>query len=431
MLKGKSIPPFISFLFIVLMIASSVILWQRLYFLYRDNSGFDSDIFRHFFYANLPPAYGIDRFDTFSYVWFVAIIASYLFFFIMQRWLNSFVSISLFLVGFMLLLGATEPLRITHSIAHFATFLEDINVFSSVGDLLTSYVSKQNQLSIHGAHYPPGILMLLKILGTTYEFKIFLFVILISALYLFYIYTEKKSSALIALALIPAFLIYPTLDFVALPFFFFMLLLVLEKKSTSLAYGLMGVIFFVWSFFSFISFVGGVYILIYQLLDTKGRFSKQKIKLYLYAVTSFVTSYLVFKYVIGVDLLDCFIQSLQNNVSLNSSPFDSIIRYLIRSSGNYLNFALGAGLLFGNLFLTAESETVNRHRTTLLITLFLLSFSGLFYMETDRVWYCFLPIVAWIASDTLNRYSSLQKIIILSISILYLAVFELGFQLYT
>jgi hypothetical protein len=431
MLVRKFTTPFIAFLLSISMLSLVVILWQKLYLIYHDSADFNGDIFRHFFYSNLAPAYGIDKFDTFNYQWLTGIVAAYAVFLMIERWLNSFAYLVLVILGFILLLGTTEPLRITHNLAHFGTFLEDINAFNSISDLLHSYVSKQNLLSVHGAHYPPGILMLLMIFGTSYGYKVFLLLIFTLALYLFYVYIEKKKEALAALLFLPAFLIFPTLDFVALPFLFFMLLLILEKQSTHFAYTLLGIVFFIWSFFSFISFVGGVYILIYQLMNVKSFFSKRNFKLYLSACIGFGSSYILFNYVLGIDLFDCFSQSIQNNVSLNSSPFDSIARYLIRSSGNFLSFVLGAGILFGSLFLKASTETINRHRITMLFTLLLLSFSGLFYMETDRVWYCFLPIIAWVASDMITTFSTTQKIILLSLSAIYLAVVELGFQLYT
>jgi hypothetical protein len=117
-------------------------------------------------------------------------------------------------------------------------------------------------------------------------------------------------------------------------------------------------------------------------------------------------------------------------VSINSSPFDNPIRYLFRSTGNFFSFLIGAGVFAGLLFVKCKNAQADTHRKTLLLTLIVLSFSGLFYLETDRVWFCFLPILAWISALFLAELSTFFRTILLFLAALFLVFIEIRIQLY-
>lgn len=407
-----------------------VVIWHFVFLDYCAESKFTKDIFREAYYANLPPAYGIDKFDFFSYKWFSVMMLAYIAVIFLQKKIQTLYTQIVIVVFFTVLFALTETGRLGGNIAHFATYYEDYTKFSSPLCLLHDYTAMQSTLSVHGAHYPPGNLLLLILSGAGLTYQIVLAVIFILSLVLAYLFFEKKLQPIYCLLFIPAFLCYPTLDFVAIPIFFFMFILLLQKHEKKYTYFLIGILLYAWSFFSFISFVGAFFLMIFHCCDYKNILTIKNGIRALLLIVGFVLTYFCVRFFLGFDILICFKNSLQNNIALNSNPFDSIIRYLFRSSGNLLNFFVGGGVLMAFLFVKNENIAINKIRVTLLITLFLLAFSGLFFMETDRVWYFFYPLVALIAADHLSLFSVRNRNGMLLLSAIYAILFELGLRLY-
>jgi hypothetical protein len=404
--------------------------WHYLYLAYIKASGFTQDIFREILHKSYAPAYGIDHFENFNYRWFSVLIVFYSVIFLWYKKINAIAFIYLLLIGFMVLLAATEPNRLFGNVAHFGTYMEDYEKFRSPLHLIENYVNLQPTLSVHGAHYPPGNLFLLKFFGGNIGYKIFLAFVLILSFTLFYILSNKDKDALKVLLFIPAFMIYPSLDFVVISLFFFLFILLLDRINTQWSFLLMGILFYSWSFFSFISFIGLVYLIFHRLVSFKKLDFQREIVLCFNVILGFLMLFLGFKLQFNFDLVSCFFQSLEHNVSINSSPFDNPIRYLFRSTGNFFSFLIGAGVFAGLLFVKCKNAQADTHRKTLLLTLIVLSFSGLFYLETDRVWFCFLPILAWISALFLAELSTFFRTILLFLAALFLVFIEIRIQLY-
>lgn len=416
---------------VVLTVLVAVIFsWHYAFLHYCAASGFTKDIFREAFSANLPPAYGIDKFEPFNLNWFVILLTVYIVIIFSQQYTQSIFFTIILLLFFITLFGQTETGRLSEKIAHFATYFEDFYRFASVRSLLRSYTTLQSSLSVHGAHYPPGNLLLLKLSGALVTYRLILCFLLIIALYFAYILFEKRTF-IFYLLFFPAFLIYPTIDFVAIPLFFFLFILLLLKYNKTYLYFIVGILLYGWSFFSFISFVGVCFIIVFQLYSFRIFFSLKTGVRYLLLLAGVLTIHFFIQIIFGFDIVLCFTNALQNNVALNSNPFDSVTRYLFRSTGNFLNFMLGGGLLMVFIFIKSKNHLINQFRVTLLITLLLLSFSGLFFMETDRVWYFFYPILALIAADFLAEISLLGRQILLVFSAIYTILFEIGLQMYS
>lgn len=429
-LKDSNINSFYVLIGIVFLLSAIILSWHYLYLLYIDASGFTQDIFREILHKSYAPAYGIDSFENFNYRWFSFLMGFYSIVILFYKKIDHLTFICLLIIGFMALLAATEPNRLLGNVAHFGTYMEDYEKFSSPIHLIENYVDLQPNLSVHGAHYPPGNLFLLKAFGENIGYKLALLLALTLSFFLFYRFTDKDKEAMKSLLFIPAFLIFPSLDFVAISLFFFLSILVLQSKNNRWSFLLVGMLFYCWSFFSFISFIGFLYLVFYRLLIFRKEDFQREISFFLFSLIGFLVFYLWLKLQLDFDLITCFFQSLDHNVSINSSPFDDPIRYTFRSTGNFLSFLIGSGAFAGLLFLRSENIKANTHRKTLLFTLIMLSFSGLFYLETDRVWYCFYPVIAWVSSSFLSKLTSFYRMLLLFLAALFLVFFEIGLQQY-
>ncbi len=389
-------------------------LWNTLFLWYVANYDFKLDVFRPAFRQALPPIYGLSTSIDWSYFVTLSVLmfgALYLFSLIKNRTTQKF-GIVFFLLFFLFAFAKTEN-RFSTPIAHYATYLESVGTFNTPTDVIVRYTEKQSTLNVHSAHYPPGNLWLIKCYdeyASIAWMKYCLYgLIALSLLVLFSLVEQLNPIVVIA---IPALLIYPSLDVVAVPFFFFSIgLFVLLKVDSSLWKSiLMGIVSSLWLFFSFSVFVFWLFLLVLECIELfKTRILKREMLFYcLHAATIvliFGALYLIFHY----SIIDNFKIALAHNVQINSNYFDDPIRFLFRSTGNILEFCLGMGLPIVLLFYRSNiiHPNVIQLKKAFLFTLIIASYCGLFFMETDRVWFFLIPILLLISNAKL-QYCSIQ-----------------------
>jgi hypothetical protein len=423
----------ISLLVVAGVISAAVLLWNKLFLGYVATNSFKGDVFRPAFLRALPPIYGISTaIDWLYFVEIAVVIFAALFFFSM---LEQKRYIRLFIVTFFLLftfLFSTTENRFSAPLAHFATYLESVSAFGSPLEVVQRYTEKQATLNVHSAHYPPGNLWLVKVFEQYASVTLLKYCLyLLMALSLLILVSQLEQVYLIAFIAIPALLIYPSIDVVALPFFCFTIgLFVLQNVHSPLWKPiLLGAVSSLWLFFSFSVFVFWLFLLVLECVEFfYTRTIQSRLWYHFLHITTvgffLVALYLFFHY----SIVDNFTIALSHNVQINSNYFDHPIRFLFRSTGNVLEFSLGVGLPF--LLLFRKSDLPPSHSLHLkhafLFTLFIASCSGLFFMETDRVWFFLIPIVILISNEELKNSTIHFRRIFSFFAVLYVLWFELS-----
>lgn len=155
------------------------------------------------------------------------------------------------------------------------------------------------------------------------------------------------------------------------------------------------------NFFSFVSFIVLFFLAVYTVLMLIRRQARwgtvMRVQLYAAAVT--VVFYGGLEAFFHFDIVSCFLDSVRHNAVLagNRSYFDGPARFLFRSTGNVLAFLLMMGPAAVIFFLDGWRRTRGqpvRHLFAWAVagTLVFAAVSGLFYLETERVWLFLVPL---------------------------------------
>jgi hypothetical protein len=237
--------------------------------------------------------------------------------------------------------------------------------------------------------------------------------------------------SLAAVLTIPALLIYPSLDVVALPFFFFSVGLFVHLKVDSPLWKFLflGVVSSVWLFFSFSVFVFWLFLFVIEVMSFfKTKALKPSMLYHLVHGAIVVLFFLMLYFLLHFSIIENFKIALTHNIHINSNYFDHPVRFLFRSTGNALEFFLGVG--FPILLLFRKSNSLHpaflELRNAFLFTLAIASCCGLFFMETDRVWFFLIPMIVLIANEELQNSSINFRRIFSFFAVLYAVWFELS-----
>ncbi|GAB5556389.1 MAG: hypothetical protein SchgKO_06020 [Schleiferiaceae bacterium] len=284
-----------------------------------------------------------------------------------------------------LLLGTSAQdgwIRLTEWKSHMETFAEGLSVFPN-GVEWNQYIANMGQMGVHNDHYPPLPLTLLSEL-TPLTTSLFLMLCALGAALI----AKKWLGAEMALALPLLFVftpytwvpLYLLLGFAALG-----LSRKIERKSSWL------VLILLWTFLAFFTY---------------GTWMAMAVFFAILALRRSPTSLIVPALVVGIGTIILVVlisilsgfnywQGLQEAIHQNSellknpeywSPFTA---GLWRSTGNLLAF----GLILGPLTWTRIQSYSAKNKWGLLTVFGLMAFSGLFYMETERVWALYAPFL--------------------------------------
>jgi hypothetical protein len=414
-------------------IASAVLVWNKLFLNYVASNSFKEDIFRPAFHKAIPPIYGVttDIEWTNFFVISVLMFGALFLFSMLERKLYKSVFIVVFFLFFTFLFSKTEN-RFSASIAHYSTYLESVGTFTSPMDVVQHYTEKQAALNVHSAHYPPGNLWLIKGFdqySSIAVLKCSLYALM--ALSLIILFSLQEQVNLVSVIAIPALLIYPSLDVVALPFFFFSVGLFLHLKVASPMWKslFLGVVSSVWLFFSFSVFVFWLFLFVIEVISFfKTKALKLSMVYHLAHGAVIVFFFLMLSFLFQFSIIENFRIALAHNIHINSNYFDHPVRFLFRSTGNALEFCLGVGFPILLLFRKSNSLQPNFRelRNAFLLTLAIASCCGLFFMETDRVWFFLIPIVILIANEEFQSSTINFRRIFSFFAVLYMVWFELS-----
>nr|MBK9652619.1 hypothetical protein [Bacteroidota bacterium] len=237
----------------------------------------------------------------------------------------------------------------------------------------------------------------------------------------------------------PGIIIFPSLDnslwYAALAFLSF-LSFVLYLKKFSLHHLFVCILSLViFAFFSFKIILIIVAIAIYFLTQFFQN-NKTEIQKYfivpVYILAGFAVVYFSLYVFSGFNLLDCILNSSHLNMKvMQTNGWDNIWRYLLRSTGNYFGLCIGAGIVL--LFLYCKPNINEKSRNIFYATnatILFGCFSGLFFMETERVFVCLIPLIVMSAVFNIENISAKQKAIIIIASLTFSVLQELFLQHY-
>jgi hypothetical protein len=331
--------------------------------------------------------------------------------------------------------GRWAPMRFTLQLSGYSEFASDIPAFKGVRDTLRNYVDKmppeKKLLNWYGQHYPPGNLILLTIEkqigipGLTKAVVCLLTALTAVPLYLLAKELElddmAASAAVLLFAMTTGVLVYATLNTTSMVMFpgtMCLWLLVRSLKTGSIAAAaLLGLSFTFYLFFSFSASILGVLMALMSVLGWwSGAFKLRSV-----LVTGAVSLACVFAS-IGLlylttrfNLIACFITAVRGHQEQQGNEgFDDARRWWLRSTGNVIAYllsivplcilAVAAVASFRLAKPRAEGERLKRSFfVATMLTVLIAGFSGLFYVETERIWIFLTPAFALAAGYELRR----------------------------
>jgi hypothetical protein len=389
---------------------------------------YTGDIFRQIYWNYWAPIYGYAETPSLNEVLLIVLFSAAIYFAIKiyeKKYIETEPRTILIFIGVLNLL-LIIAFALSQSEARLFQNIYDYKSFGADGDLslfnnLHDVWEKWNLLmpGLHGRnpHYPPGNLFILKIEhlfhvpGLTKGLVITATMLCVPLLY----YLGKMLGLSNDLALLAVTLfatsasttIFPTTSMAAATMFFtlasYLGFFAAIKNNSMRGAVLCGFSLTLYSLMSFSVFIVGLSILIISLIyiisDSTSRINI--IKTDIIAGITFLGGLLLLYILTGFNLWSCLAQSIQDNSNIMTvNPFDTPVRYLLRSAGNILAYSIYTGIVLSSLAL-AGCYRLSRAGLDLrifisgcLATLIAAGFSGLFFMETERIWVFFTPFLA-------------------------------------
>jgi hypothetical protein len=389
---------------------------------------YTGDIFRQIYWNYWAPLYGHPEIFSLHDVVLIALLSTSLFFAIKiyeRKYTTADPGNLLVFIGLFNLLLITvfalsqSDARLFQNIYDYKSFGtdRDLALFSNLRDVWEKWNLMMPALHGRNPHYPPGNLFILKI-EQLYHVPGLLKGLVITATllcvpFLYYLgkvlgYSHETALLTVALFVTSASpTIFPTTSTAAATMFFtlasYLGFFTAIKNNRMRGAILCGFSLSLYSLMSFSVFIVGLSILmislIYIFFDSQRRV--YIVKTDIIAGITFIGSLLLLYIFTGFNLWSCLIQSIQNNSDIMTvDPFDAPVRYLLRSTGNILAYSIYTGIVLSSLALAGYSRLykaaldIRIFIAGCLATLIAAGFSGLFFMETERIWVFFTPFLA-------------------------------------
>ena len=315
------------------------------------------------------------------------------------------------------------PSRFSLNISGYSEFKKDLPAFKGVRQTLRTYVAKMPRLEWYGQHYPPGNLIALKIEnelhlpGMTKALVCLCTVLAILPLWRLTRELEFDNAATSATLLLFAagtgVLIYCTLNTTSLLLLpgtmcLWMLIRAL-KTGEMIAAGALGACFVFYTFFSFSASILGVLMALTTLIGWwAGAFTLRNLirtgAISLATVACLVAALYATTH---FNLVACFIAAVRGHQAQQGNEgFDDAKRWMLRSTGNLIayGFSIIPLCILGVAAVkSAKPQAAKALFVALFVSVVVASFSGLFYIETERIWVFLTPAFALAAGWELSR----------------------------
>ena len=306
----------------------------------------------------------------------------------------------------------------------YTMFAEDAATFSSAGELMRTYVRRMPSLGWFSQHYPPGLLLLMR-MDSASGLPLSLWAVILSCVaatpFVGGLAREAgldasgRNAAVLLFATATGVLVYGTVNpgsIVLLPaaacayFAARAARVPCEAASRGAAAGLGAA----WALFVLFSFAATVFGTFLALAVAIGVYEKiipwrRAGAAVLVAGASAAACLVLLRLATGWDALACFRQALAfHHAQQMDGGFDAPPRWVIRSFANLLAYLLSAApiTLLAGATLWRAARAGSRDLADVLAkaagaAILLAAFSGSFFLETERIWLFYTPALAVIA----------------------------------
>ncbi len=299
-------------------------------------------------------------------------------------------------------------------------FLDDARHIDSVASFLAHYVERMPSLSLHGSHFPPGHALLLCAVGKTFgsgAFPAGIAVLGCSALGVVVCWLAiderfpgaPSRQAALLLLVCPSMLDFACTSMDAVFLLFAALALragfrALAAEGTPLQAVAAGILVLVATFFSFSALPLGCVLLVHGALSGARRPLVAAIRL-AWIAAGYAAAAIALFGATGFPIWKCVLAAREHGLELMTHALGRPPRAIAPQFwyGNALAFAIGGGVaLVAALVARLRARPLFEEAWTpaMLVALAAMTFGGIYFMETERVWIFALPWVAAAAVST-------------------------------
>lgn len=340
-----------------------------------------SDVFRGVYEKGFGPLYGKEQ--VFSSPWQTLWLGVFVLPIVLRKKMKNpwvFAGITI-----LLLLGTSAQdgwVRLTHWKSHIETFSEGLSVFPN-GVGWNQYIANMGQMGVHNDHYPPLPLTLLSELSPLTT-SLFLMLCALGAALL----GKKWLGAEGALSL-PLLFVFTPFTWVPLYLLLGFTALGLSRKIESKSNGI--ALIFLWTFLAFFTYGAWMGMAVFFAVLALRRSPRSLIIPALAVGIGTILLVVLISIFTGFNYWEGLREAIHQNSELLHKPeyWSPLSAGFWRSAGNLLAF----GLILGPLTWSRIQSYSSKNQWALLAVFGLMAFSGLFYMETERVWALYAPFL--------------------------------------
>ena len=430
----------------------ALIIWNKLFLHYIAATGFTENTFRSVFHTIYAPLYGRVQFSKRSWWIVMMIAAALLLLWEVSRNRPAIWRIALAQLALTIAFAGTESVaRVRDYFAEFGPFESDLGKFSGLFDLMRHYVQTMPELSHFGSHYPPGFLVLFltgKFGGSHLLVKSLTLLLPVLALFplralALELGLSERAAALSAalMASSAGILIFPTITPIgALVFISCTCLWLLAraiKRGEWWAASVFGLCFAIYVFFSFASYMLAMLMAMFLLIGLINRSIplRRAATVIAIAVGTFAIFFLCLRLIFGFDIIACFKMASAMHLKDPGHGFDTPVRYLFRSTGGIIAYLVSTSFAIAILAIAAAFRGENQSplwRALVLGSLMgilLSGFSGMSFLETERIWLIFTPALAVLAGAELEGREQREGKMVAVGVVLFALTFSCAYEL--
>ncbi len=432
------------------LVVGGAVAWNKAYWTLLETQSIQREVFRRAMRSNYAPLYGLRQLASWKSAAVVLAIAGGWLAWVwrrpsdqpMRRWewalllgLQLLLIVAFARSESVLLGKGKSASRMSGLTPGYTMFADDAATFSSAGDLMRTYVQRMPSLGWFSQHYPPGILLLTR-MDAASGLPLSLWAVILSCVaatpFVGGLAREAglpvagRNAAVLLFATATGVLVYGTVNpgsVVLLPAaacaYFAARAARFPCEAASgravscwAAVGL-GAGWAVFVLFSFAATVFGTLLGLAVLIGVYERIIPWRRALVAVGIAGATAlgCFLLLYAATGWDALACFRQALAfHHAQQMDGGFDAPPRWVIRSFANLLAYLLSAApiSLLAGATLWRAARRGSRDLTDVLAkaagaAILLAAFSGSFFLETERIWLFYTPVLAVVAGREVGR----------------------------
>ncbi|MCZ6453264.1 MAG: hypothetical protein O6909_03385 [Alphaproteobacteria bacterium] len=426
---GESISPIIAApVFACLALINAALLWNDQFLHYIQATGYVSGAFRNAMQTLHSPVYGSPEAAVLPWALVALGISGAFLAYLVWRLPTASsnrrfeIALLLFYLALILSFGVSAGYNRLTAAPHAQSFWQAVPQFDGLLAVLSDYNQSIREIGFRASHYPPGNMLLLKLehvsglvglgQGVVIGLALATGILILALARRLGFDNRSRQYALLLFVTAPGPVIFPTTAMT--PIVMFLATLSQLALLKALVGGrvvdavLLGLSFALCALFSLSTAIVGLslgWIVLFGL--ARGNFIFVRVvKTGLIAVATVVLFFLIMAVGFGFDMLDLTGFAL-SDVSQDWKSYDDLSRYLFRSTGNVIAYLFLAGFAIVGLVVLAGCDALRGGKVgdglagtyvlAAILSVFVAGFSGLFFMETERIWLFFTPMLALVA----------------------------------